>query len=63
MCVIYDTNFVGLIISSIKLLQKVYAILRQSSYSDIFSETAWPVQAKLYVEHRYEKGMKVCING
>ena len=28
-----------------------------------FSETAWPIKVKIYVEHRYERGMKVCING
>ena len=28
-----------------------------------FSETAWPVKAKLYVEHCWERGMKVNING
>ena len=26
-------------------------------------ETAWPIKAKLHVEHRYERGMKVYING
>ena len=28
-----------------------------------FSETAWPIKAKLFVEHPLEEGMKVCING
>ena len=27
-----------------------------------FSETAWPIEAKLYVEKNLEGGMKVCIN-
>ena len=27
------------------------------------SETAWPVRANLYMEHRKERGMKVNING
>ena len=30
---------------------------------NIFSETARPIKAKLFVEHPYEEGMKVDING
>ena len=26
-------------------------------------ETAWPIKAKLYVEHPLAEGLKVCING
>ena len=26
------------------------------------SETTWPIKAKNYVEHPWEKGMNVCIN-
>ena len=32
-------------------------------YSNIFSETAWPIKAKLYVKLCKEEGMKICING
>ena len=28
-----------------------------------FSETAWPIKAKVHVEHPKDEGMKVCING
>ena len=28
-----------------------------------FSETAWPIKAKFYVEPPWEGGTKVCING
>ena len=28
-----------------------------------FSETAWPIKAKLYLEPPLEEGTKVCING
>ena len=28
-----------------------------------FSETAWPIKAKFYVEPPWEEGIKVCING
>ena len=31
--------------------------------SNIFSETARPIKAKLHVEHPWEGGMKVYING
>ena len=30
---------------------------------DFSSETAWPIKAKLRVEHPLERGTKVCING
>ena len=34
-----------------------------TKYSNIFfSETAWPIKAKLYVEQNFEGVMKVCIN-
>ena len=34
-----------------------------STISKIFSETAWPIKAKLHVEHPWEGGTKVYING
>ena len=35
-----------------------------STFSNInFSETAWPIKAKFYVEPPWEGGTKVCING
>ena len=38
--------------------------VRPSTISKIFSsETAGPIKAKLNVEHPYEGGTKVCING
>ena len=37
---------------------------RPSTISKIFSsETAWPIKAKLHVEHPYEGGTKFNING
>ena len=34
------------------------------TFSNIFSsETAWPIKAKFYVEHPWEGGTKVYING
>ena len=36
---------------------------RPSTISNIFSETAWPIKAKFYVEPPWEGGTKVCING
>ena len=39
------------------------AKLHIPEYSDIFSKTTWPIKAKLYVEHGYERGIKVYING
>ena len=36
---------------------------RPSTISKIFSsETAWPIKAKLHMEHPYDGGTKVCIN-
>ena len=32
-------------------------------FSNVFSETAWPIQAKFYVEPPWEGGTKVYING
>ena len=32
-------------------------------FSNVFSETAWPIKAKFYVEPPWEGGTKVCING
>ena len=34
-----------------------------STISNIFSETAWPIKAKFYVEPPWEGGTKVYING
>ena len=34
-----------------------------STISNIFSETAWPIKAKYYVEPPWEGGTKVYING
>ena len=34
-----------------------------SQFSNISSETAWPIKAKFYVEPPWEGGTKVCING
>ena len=37
---------------------------RPSTISNVFSsETAWPIKAKLFVEHPWEGGTKVYING
>ena len=39
-------------------------VVRPSTFSNIFySETAWPIKAKFYVEPPWEGGTKVCING
>ena len=32
-------------------------------FKHLFSETAWPIKAKFYVEPPWEGGTKVCING
>ena len=37
----------------------IYRNIQTSSSLD----TAWPIKAKLYVEHPQKEGMKVCING
>ena len=40
------------------------SVPRPFTISNIFSsETAWPIRAKFYVEHPWEGGTKVCING
>ena len=37
---------------------------RPSTISNVFSsETAWPIKAKFFVEHPWEGGTKVYING
>ena len=37
---------------------------RRPPFWNVFSsETAGPIKAKFYVEPRWERGMKVCING
>ena len=36
---------------------------RPFTFSNIFSETAWPIKAKFYVEPPWEGETKVCING
>ena len=33
------------------------------TFSNVFSETAWPIKAKFYVEPPWEGGTKVYING
>ena len=46
------------------LLSVRNVICLSSTISKIFySETAWPIQAKLHVEHPLEVGTKVYING
>ena len=37
--------------------------VRPFTFSNISSETAWPIKAKFYVELPWEGGTKVCING
>ena len=32
-------------------------------FKRLFSETAWPIKAKFYVEPPWEGGTKICING
>ena len=40
------------------------ASVRPSTISNVFSsETAWPIKAKFFVEHPWEGGTKVYING
>ena len=39
------------------------ASVRRPPFSKIFSETAWPIKAKFYVEPPWEGGTKVHING
>ena len=38
-------------------------VCRPFTFSNIFSETAWPIKAKFYVDPPWEGGTKVCING
>ena len=38
-------------------------VVRSSTISNVFSENAWPIKAKFYVEPPWEGGTKVCING
>ena len=40
----------------------VRALVRPFTFSKIFfSETAWPIKAKFYVEHPWVGGTKVCV--
>ena len=40
----------------------VRACVRPFTFSKIFfSETAWPIKAKFYVEHPWVRGTKVCV--
>ena len=40
----------------------IRASLRPFTFSKIFfSETAWPIKAKFYVEHPWVGGTKVCV--
>ena len=41
---------------------RLASVRGRPSYSKIFSETAWPIKAKYYVEPPWEGGTKVCIN-
>ena len=42
----------------------VVSVVRPSTISNVFSsETAWPIKAKFLVEHPWEGGTKVYING
>ena len=38
-------------------------VRRCRPFSNVLSETAWPIKAKFYVEPPWEGGTKVCING
>ena len=38
-------------------------VRRHPPFSKMFSETAWPIKAKFYVEPPWEGGTKVYING
>ena len=39
-------------------------VVRPFTFSNVFfSETAWPIKAKFYVETPWEGGTKICING
>ena len=35
--------------------------VRPFTFSKIFSETAWPIKAKFYVQHPWVGGTKVCV--
>ena len=37
-------------------------VVRPFTFSNVSSETAWPIKAKFYVEPPWEGGTKVCIN-
>ena len=39
------------------------SVVRPFTFSNISSETAWPIKAKFYVEPPWEGGTKVYING
>ena len=40
------------------------SVVRPSTISNVFSsETAWPIKAKFHVEHPWQGGKKVYING
>ena len=39
------------------------AVVRPFTFSNIFSETAWPIKAKFYLEPPWEGGTKGYING
>ena len=38
-------------------------VVRPFTFSNVFSETAWPIKAKFYVEPPWEGETKVYING
>ena len=49
-----------------KMMFSLLYIIRQLFIpfsKNFFSETAWPIKAKFYVDPPYEGGTKVCING
>ena len=44
--------------------RRMSVVIHHPPFSKIFSsETAWPIEAKFYVEPPWEGGTKVCING
>ena len=44
--------------------QSSLSVVRQSTISNVFSsEIAWPIKAKFHVEHPWQGGKKVYING
>ena len=44
-------------------VHRLSSVVRPPFSKIFFSETAWPIKAKFYVEPPWEGGTKVCING